>query len=307
MTKSDLLILRARAGRFLSFEFLRRRPTQPGRPSPFQGLRAWAALLSLTITLVGLTIRAVQLILPLLGHLSGPPAGTHTPQPVCAPFGEYKQIELREHSRIDLNSGACVTVELSARERLIKLDSGEAVFQVAADPRRPFVVETGPLAITVLGTQFDVLRREFSTRVAVAEGSVQTSSRDAADRSNGKPLIMLQQMDVPDDITKPRTRRDITSTDFERITAWVHGYLDFEAQTPLKDVLDEFSRYQHFQVRYEDPSIADLRFGGRFHTHDLHKFLDTLKGRCIRSDYVEKTQQLTLSNVPGKRAGTACR
>lgn len=296
MTKSDLLILRARVGRFFSFEFLRRGPTEPGVPSPFERLRMWAALL-------GLIIAAVRLIL-LLGHLSDPPAASQTPQPVCAPFGEYKQIELPEHSRIDLNSAACVTVELSARKRLIKLDSGEAVFEVTADPRRPFVVETGPIAITVLGTRFDIFRKKVSTRVAVVEGAVQISSRDTAIRSNGKPLIGLQQMDVPDDVATSRIRKEITSTDFERITGWIHGDLYIAGNTPLKDALDEFSRYQHFHVKYEDPSIADVPFTGKFRTHDLRKFLGLLHGRCIR--YVEEPQ-LTLSNVPGKRAGAACR
>ena len=298
MTKSDLLILRARVGRYLSFEFLRRRQTQPSPPSTFQRLRLWATLLSLTIT-------AVKLIPPVLEHLSVPPAVTHTPQPVCAPFGEHRQIELPEHSRIDLNSAACVTVVISARKRLIKLDSGEAVFEVTADPRRPFVVETGPIAITVLGTRFDVFRKKVSTRVAVVEGAVQISSRDTAVRSNGKPLIVLQQMDVPDDIATPRTRKEITPTDYERITGWIHGDLEIAAHTPLKDALDEFARYQHFQVKYEGPGIADVPFSGKFRTHDLRKFLGLLQGRCIR--YVEETQQLTLSNVPGKRAGAACR
>ena len=298
MTKSDLLILRARVGRYLSFEFLRRRPAQPSPPSTFQRLRLWATLLSLTIT-------AVKLIPPVLEHLSAPPAVTHMPQPLCAPFGEHRQIELPEHSRIDLNSAACVTVMISARKRLIELDSGEAVFEVTADPRRPFVVETGPIAITVLGTRFDVFRKKVSTQVAVVEGAVQISSRDTAVRSNGKLLIGLQQMDLPDDIAKPRVRKGITSIDYEQITAWVHGDLYIAAHTPLKDALEEFARYQHFQVSYKDPSIADLPFGGIFHTHNLRIFLGTLEGRCIHGEYVG--EQVTFSKVSGKREGTACR
>jgi transmembrane sensor len=188
---------------------------------------------------------------------------------------------------------------------LIRLESGEAIFQVAGDPSRPFVVETGPVSIEALGTKFDVYRKELSTRVAVSEGAVQVSSRGTTSLTNTKPLTILQQIDVPDDTAQPRVRRYITSHDFERMTAWVHGDIQLEGET-LKETLGEFARYQHIQVDFRDPGIAEVRFGGVFHTTDVDTLLKLLKLKCIHSEYDKAAQRITLTSETGKRAGTGC-
>jgi transmembrane sensor len=219
----------------------------------------------------------------------------------CAALGDRKPVPLTDGTRIELNSGACISTEIEAKSRIVRLESGEAIFRVARDPSRPFVVETGPISIEDVGTEFDVYRRESSTRVVVIEGAVQIASRG----TNPQPLTALQQINVPDDTAQARVRRTIARDDFDRMTAWVHGDVEIENWT-LKETMDEFARYQHFQTEFADPRIAEVRIGGRFHVTDLEGLLDLLKHGCIHSQYDKVAQRITFTTEAGKRPGDVC-
>jgi transmembrane sensor len=219
---------------------------------------------------------------------------------------DRKSIHLPDGTIVELNADACFHEDFSTKERSVKLDFGEAIFRVAPDARRPFTVTSGPIQIRVLGTTFDVYRKESGTRVSVGEGAVQISSADSTSRPNVKPLIGMQQMDVPDAATEPRIRRPITSEDLKRITAWLHGDIEFTDE-PLQDVLNEFRRYlnQPVKVIFDDSRIARVRFTGVFHTANLKDFLGLLPGKCIHGDFDEPQQQITLTFDPGQ-PGTHC-
>ena len=235
-----------------------------------------------------------HVILPLLAEFRSPVG--ETPANICAAFRDRKLISLPDGSRLELDSGACVSIEITAEKRTVKLVSGEVIFQVAHDPRRPFVVETGPISIEDVGTEFDVFRRAFSTRVAVMEGAVQIPSGG----TNPLPLTALQQVDVPDDTRQARVRKPITRGEFDRMTAWVHGDIVFE-NLPLKEVMEEFSRYQRIQFEFADPRIAEVRISGEFHVNDLESFLGLLKIKCIHSRYDEVAERVMLTSEAGKR------
>ena len=237
-----------------------------------------------------------HMVQPLMAEFQGLPMG-QMPMTFCAAL-----MTLTDGTQVQMNSGACISVNFTAKQRAVRLESGEAIFKVARDPHRPFVVETGPIAIEDVGTEFDVYRKELSTRVAVIEGAVQIPSRGA----NPQPLTALQQMDVPDDTAQARVRKSITRSDFERMTAWVHGDIQLEHQT-LREAIDEFARYQHIQPEFPDPRIAELRFDGVFHTTDVDKFLALLERNCIHIDYDKAAQRITFTSETGERHGTACR
>ena len=263
---------------------------------------------SLRITLEvtgGVSLLAMQFLMQ-----SPPPATfgfapeTPTLQRFCAPFGDHRQVQLQDGSVIQLNSAACVTTELSDRVRLVGLDQGEAIFVVASDPSRPFVVNTGSISMRALGTQFDVYRKGISTRVAVIEGAVQVASPNMTSHTKVEPLTALEQLDFPDDTTQPMVS-SITSRDFARMTAWTHGDIELDNQT-LKEALDEFTRYRHIEIVFKDKGIEGIRFASYFHTNGLDSFVALLKLRCIHYEYDKAGQRLTLSTEAGKRAGTSC-
>ena len=86
--------------------------------------------------------------------------------------GEQRSIVLDDSSTVELNSRSRVRVRFSDAERDIDLIEGQALFHVAKNPRRPFVVSADGTHIRAVGTQFDVYQKTSGTVVTVVEGKV---------------------------------------------------------------------------------------------------------------------------------------
>jgi transmembrane sensor len=91
-------------------------------------------------------------------------------------IGEQRVITLEDGSTVRLNSRSEVSVRMSAEQRRVELIAGQALFQVAHDAARPFIVTSDSTAIRAVGTQFDVNRRQSGTVVTVVEGKVSIDS-----------------------------------------------------------------------------------------------------------------------------------
>jgi transmembrane sensor len=87
-------------------------------------------------------------------------------------IGEQRTITLDDGSIVKLNSRSKFSVRMSPKLRQIELVAGQALFEVAHDAKRPFIVQTGNSAIRAVGTQFDVNRKHSGTIVTVIEGRV---------------------------------------------------------------------------------------------------------------------------------------
>src|SRR5690606_24131288 len=97
--------------------------------------------------------------------------------------GERKTLQMEDGTVLTLNAGTTLLVAKDlSEERRLQLVDGEAFFEVRHDTRRPFVVESGPLATTVLGTAFNVAAyRDIQTlRIAVASGKVNVTGQTGA-------------------------------------------------------------------------------------------------------------------------------
>ncbi|MCZ9336070.1 FecR family protein, partial [Klebsiella pneumoniae] len=71
-----------------------------------------------------------------------------------------------------LNTASALSIRYSESERALMLEAGEALFQVAKDTARPFIVRAGAGETQALGTVFAVRRSGEDVRVVVAEGRV---------------------------------------------------------------------------------------------------------------------------------------
>lgn len=85
---------------------------------------------------------------------------------------EQRTVTLEDGSRIELNARSRVRVSYSSSARRVELLDGQALFQVAKDATRPFLVDSGDATIRAVGTQFDVYRKDEDTTVTVVEGRV---------------------------------------------------------------------------------------------------------------------------------------
>uniref|UniRef100_UPI00286D4D9E FecR family protein n=1 Tax=Phenylobacterium sp. TaxID=1871053 RepID=UPI00286D4D9E len=87
--------------------------------------------------------------------------------------GEHRTVRLADGSVLDLNAGSALSVTLARRERQVILLQGEAVFDVAPDKARPFLIAAGDRTVRVVGTRFDVRRRDGQLSVTVERGLVE--------------------------------------------------------------------------------------------------------------------------------------
>lgn len=182
-------------------------------------------------------------------------------------LGERRQFELPDGSHLELNGGTRLQVEFSAGQRHILMAAGEAMFVVAHDSDRPFVVQTSQGKVTVTGTRFDVRQEPGRTLVVVEQGSVRVQGQ-------GDSLAQLgagqgSQIDARGTVAAPY------AVDAGALTAWRQGKLVF-ANASLADVVREVSRYRAQPVRVAPGRVAELRLSSTFSIDDPDALLRAL-------------------------------
>lgn len=182
-------------------------------------------------------------------------------------LGERRQVELPDGSRLELNSATQVQVMFSAGQRHVRLDAGEAMFIVAHDSNRPFVVSTAQGNVTVTGTRFDVRQDPNRTRVAVEQGAVKVQG--AAESLALLTAGQGSHIDAQGKVAAPY------AIDAKALTAWRQGKLVFD-NAPLSDVVAEVSRYRALPLHVASGKAAALRLSSTFSTDDPDALLRAL-------------------------------
>ncbi|MEL1263044.1 FecR family protein [Pseudoxanthomonas putridarboris] len=185
------------------------------------------------------------------------------PITLATELGERRTEVMPDGTEIVLNTDSAVSVVYSGDERSIELVRGEAQFDVAKDPEKPFVVSVDGASVTALGTSFQVRRDAGSTIVTLLEGSVAVAQRD--ERHVLKPNERA--------VLSARNGLSIASIDPEQATGWLDGWLRFRG-TPLAEVIVESNRYSPKKLRLGDPRLADVQFGGNFRAGDADSIAD---------------------------------
>ncbi|HXP66282.1 MAG TPA: FecR family protein [Steroidobacteraceae bacterium] len=188
-------------------------------------------------------------------------------------IGEQRTVQLVDGSTVELNARSTVQVHLTEHQRNLTLVEGQALFRVAKDKERPFVVRAGDAQVRAVGTEFDVYRKPTGTIVTVVEGRVETY--DSSD-SPGTAAIVLsagEQLTVlPHVVTKP------THADTAIATAWVQKRLIFE-ETPLSDVAEEFNRYNRRPLVIDDGDLEKLKISGVYSSTDPASLINFLRSQ----------------------------
>lgn len=169
--------------------------------------------------------------------------------------GERRNLRLEDGSVLHLNSGTAVAIDYSSARRRIRLLTGEAAFEVASAPDRPFVVETLGGSATALGTRYIVRNERTQAQVTVSEHSV--TVRSAPDQ---KAQVVHEGQSVrfgAAGVSQP------FATDTWAATGWMRGKLVFENR-PLGEVVAEIGRYHPGVIRVIDDAAARKRISGVF-------------------------------------------
>lgn len=189
-------------------------------------------------------------------------------------IGHTRAVPLADGSQVMLNTDTRIHVAMSPVERRIDLEQGEAFFDVAKDPARPFIVRAGANRIIAVGTKFSVLRSRNDVRVVVTEGRVRVEKL-AQSRRVPKPL-QLGAGAVARVTGGVSVINERPVSEAEESLSWRSGYVVFR-DTALADAVSEFNRYHTRKLVIGDPSLADMRIGGNLRLANLDAFVRVLE------------------------------
>jgi transmembrane sensor len=187
-------------------------------------------------------------------------------------IGGVATVPMRDGSKITLNTDSRVRIDFDDSARRVRLEKGEAYFDVAKDSARPFVVTAGAQRITAVGTAFAVRRDGADLRVTVTEGAVKLDpvAENASDAQQSQSLIRAGQ-------TARATARNVLLQQeplprLEETLTWRSGYLTFH-ETTLADAVAEFNRYNSRRIVITDAHIAGILLTGKFESTQLDAFV----------------------------------
>lgn len=183
--------------------------------------------------------------------------------------GQTRSVPLEDGSRVTLDTGSRIEAAVRANERRIDLIHGDAYFEVAKDPMRPFVVSVDRARVVAAGTQFYVERDDDGLIVLVTEGKIRL------ELPTGSPQEVAAGSEARVNATELRISHP-TDMEVEEMLGWRNGYLLFR-DTSLVEAVARFNRYTPKKMLIEDPSIAGIRIGGHFRLDDVQGFLWLLK------------------------------
>lgn len=169
--------------------------------------------------------------------------------------GEYK-VRLADGTLVYLNSATRMKypVKFDEKERKVYL-SGEAYFEVAKDPERPFFVEMEGVEVRVYGTSFNVnTHQEGNIQTVLVKGSIGVKVLSSGMESMIRPGQMAE-------FKQGNTKVDVKDVNVAVYTDWKDGIFRFENQR-LEDILTVLSNWYDVDVFYQTVSVKELHFSG---------------------------------------------
>lgn len=219
-------------------------------------------------------------------HYEGQPTGTLYNK-MSTPKGRVFQLTLPDGTGIWLNSESSVRypIAFTGMERKVEI-TGEAYFEVAPDPEKPFlVVVPNKTIVKVLGTRFNVnaYDNEQAITTSLLEGAVQVNKTVL---KPGQQAILDHNNDL----------RLVQAGDMHKVMAWKNGLFDFDGAT-LQEVMRQLERWYDIEVVFEGP-VPDIRFGGKMTRgiplNDVLEILKGFEGADFRF-YMEGNKKLIIS------------
>jgi transmembrane sensor len=204
-----------------------------------------------------------------------------------------ERLALPDGSRVELKDGSRVHVEYSDRERVVRLEHGEAHFSVWKDASRPFVVRVGQVSVVAVGTAFNVRREDRNVEVLVTSGSVRLAAlAPAAEQGAGAALPEIAspvgaelgagerasvevRANAPAGPFAPVISR-VTHEEIAQALSWQTPRLEFR-DTPLVLAIAQFNLLNKHQLVIGDADLADLRVGGSFRPDNVEAFVRLLE------------------------------
>jgi len=145
-------------------------------------------------------------------------------------------------------------ITFSDNVRLVHLFEGEAVFEVAKDSARPFVVRTHLVDATAVGTRYGVAINDGVT-TTVTEGVVRVGRRGESEKGSSTKVRAGQELHFSSDLGVEPVLRNV---DGARKLSWSAGWLVFNGDT-VRDAAISLNRFNDIQIVVDSDEIAKRR------------------------------------------------
>ena len=218
--------------------------------------------------------------------------------------GGTESVPMQDGSKVTLNTDTSVRVDVTDKVRQVRLEHGEAFFEVARDPSRPFIVTAGKKRVIAVGTQFSVRRVGNDVRVFVTEGKVRIEddassvlalprvktevsgegpsmppgeapgTKSATGRQSGQ--VMVAAGGIARTADDAILVQENALPEVEDYLSWRSGYLIFH-DTALVEAIAEFNRYNERKMVIVDPEVAAIRINGKFRSTHFEAFVRLLE------------------------------
>lgn len=191
-------------------------------------------------------------------------------QEYISPIGMRSKITLQDSTVVWLNADSRLIVEagFGAQQRTLRL-IGEAYFEVKerAD-LTSFTVSTPEVAITVLGTTFNVSAYSDNRQVeaVLVEGSIEVASKKTKKFLKPAQRMTLQKANSDMKIT------EINYEDASLFTSWKDGKLVFRT-TPLDEVARTLERWYNVSISLDDPVLKTYTYSGTFDNRSIEQIM----------------------------------
>jgi transmembrane sensor len=216
--------------------------------------------------------------------------------------GERREVVLADGSLLQVDPETRLRVKYSDSVRKVFLERGRALFPVAKNPYRPFLVQADDTTVRAVGTTFGVEQLLRGVMVTVAEGKVAVHGPGARTRANSgndaSPAIasngkVVQGPNLPSTQTHAAgevlltanqqvmvqnsgSAEPVREIDSQRALAWAQGRLIFQ-NDQLGQAIAEFNRYNHVQLTVTDPELAAKPVSGVFNAAEPDAFIAFLQ------------------------------
>jgi transmembrane sensor len=225
-------------------------PARPGGAAPSGKQRPKAGRFGVGIAAAAL---AASLLLLLVGA-TDPLLRLRADYATAA--AELRTVVLPDGSLAHLAPQSALTIVEMPTRRGVRLLAGEAFFEVLPNPNRPFMVEAADIAVTVLGTAFDVRLDDEAATVGVKSGLVSV-------RRGGIGGVVDERLSAGQRLTAPRNGGAAVrgAVNPDEVAVWRDGYL-FVDNATLAQAVAELERYLPGWVVINDERLARRRVTG---------------------------------------------
>ena len=195
-------------------------------------------------------------------------------QDYATAIGQVRKVVLADKSVVTLNTDTRIKVRFTEELREINLLQGEALFDVAKNKKRPFIVTAGDTQVRAVGTSFTVTALpQRPVAVLVREGVVELR-RDGD--TAAIPVRASANIQAIAPVNAPIVTVALPKEKLVRNLAWQGGQLALDNQS-LEEAANEFARYSRMRIVVA-PSVSEKTITGLFATNDPVGFAKAAAG-----------------------------